>query len=175
MTITAQSPHPGSGPGGERPTEGLGSPSSGESSQFALLASRTFRHTVTRLDAPAGRYLAIEDGANVRLIPLERPIIHIGRGLTADVRLEDPQVSRRHAIVAQRGDGVRILDDRSSNGTFLNGRVVTVAPMHDGDVLRIGRVVFRLVEIAPPGKPSPVRRRTRLPVRASGALLERAV
>ena len=97
--------------------------------------------------APPGRYLEVEHGDEVRLIPLERPLIHIGRGLTSDVRLEDLQVSRRHAIIAQRGDGVRVLDDRSSTGTFVNGRSVTVAYLTDGDVLRFGRVVLRFVEI----------------------------
>ena len=57
----------------------------------------------------------------IRLLPLNRPITHIGRGLIADVRLEDPHVSRRHAIVALRGEGVRVLDDRSTTGTFVNG------------------------------------------------------
>ena len=42
-----------------------------------------------------------------------------------------------------------MLDDRSSNGTFVNGRAVTVAHLSDGDVLRFGRVAMRYVEIAP--------------------------
>ena len=83
----------------------------------------------------------------MRLIPLDRPIVHIGRGLASDIRIEDLEVSRHHAIVAQRGDGVRILDDRSRNGTFVNGRPATVAYLTDGDVLRLGRVVFRFIEI----------------------------
>ncbi|HEY2006492.1 MAG TPA: FHA domain-containing protein [Solirubrobacteraceae bacterium] len=137
---------------------------------YALLDHRTRSHTVAPDDAPPGRYLEVEAGDEVRLIPLERPIIHIGRGLVSDVRIEDPQVSRRHAIIAQRGGGVRVLDDRSSNGTFLNGRQVTVAYIADGDVLRVGSVVLRLVEVPPQMKASPVRRRIPLPVRAPGTL-----
>jgi pSer/pThr/pTyr-binding forkhead associated (FHA) protein len=37
---------------------------------------------------------------------------------------------------------VRILDDRSANGTFVNGRRVTEAELHDGDVVVLGRVVL---------------------------------
>jgi pSer/pThr/pTyr-binding forkhead associated (FHA) protein len=76
----------------------------------------------------------------------------------ADVRIEDANVSRRHAIIALRGEGARVLDDRSSNGTFVNGRTVTVAHLSDGDVLRFGGVVFRYVEIGPRPKSKPLRR-----------------
>jgi pSer/pThr/pTyr-binding forkhead associated (FHA) protein len=74
------------------------------------------------------------------------------------VRLEDSQVSRRHAILALRGDGARILDDRSYNGTFVNGRRVTSESLNDGDVVRFGRAVFRYTEITPPRRPQPLRR-----------------
>ena len=114
-----------------------------------LLDHRTREQTIAASDAAAGRYLSFEDGDGERLLPLNRPIIHIGRGLVADVRLEDPHVSRRHAIVALRGEGVRVLDDRSANGTWVNGRQVSVAHLSDGDVVRVGRAVFRYVEVRP--------------------------
>jgi hypothetical protein len=114
---------------------------------LALLDHRTRELTIPAQDAPAGRYLSIGDGAERRLLALHRPITHVGRGLIADFRLEDPHVSRRHAIVALRGEGVRVLDDRSANGTFVNGRAVTVAHLTDGDVVRFGRAVFRYTEI----------------------------
>ncbi|MEA2213045.1 MAG: hypothetical protein QOF83_2993 [Solirubrobacteraceae bacterium] len=172
MTIQSQLPHPPSGSAqAEHPTRGMpaGTPLSADG--FALLDHRTRSRSVALGDAAPGRYLAIENGEEVRLIPLHRPIIHIGRGLTSDVRLEDPQVSRRHAIIAQRGDATRVLDDRSSAGTFLNGRQVTVAYLADGDVLRVGRVVLRFVVVAPQIKPAPVLRRIPLPVRAPGGLV----
>jgi pSer/pThr/pTyr-binding forkhead associated (FHA) protein len=126
---------------------------------YSLLDHRTRDSTLLEDVAPPGRYLAVEHDGRSRLIALSRPITHIGRGLVADVRLEDPHVSRRHAIVAIRGDGpdaVRVLDDRSSGGTFVNGTAVTVAQLHDGDIVRVGRVWFRYTEIAPQVK----RRRT---------------
>jgi pSer/pThr/pTyr-binding forkhead associated (FHA) protein len=123
-----------------------------------MLDHRTRDRAVPAAIAPPGRYLSVERGEEVVLIALERPITHIGRGLVADVRLEDPQVSRRHAIVAVRGNGARVLDDRSSNGTFVNGRPVDSAPLADGDVLRFGRVALRYVEIAPQRRPEPARR-----------------
>jgi pSer/pThr/pTyr-binding forkhead associated (FHA) protein len=125
---------------------------------YSLLDARTRARLIPEAGAPTGRYLSLEHDGENKLIVLDRPITHIGRGLVADVRLEDSQVSRRHAILAVRGDGARILDDRSYNGTFVNGRRVTVHHLTDGDVLRFGRAVFRYAEIVPPRRAEPLRR-----------------
>ena len=96
--------------------------------------------------APGG-YLAVEDGEVTRLVALHQAVTHVGRGFSADLRLEDQSVSRRHAVIVADGDGARILDDRSANGTFVNGVRVTDAELHDRDVIHLGRValVFRAV------------------------------
>lgn len=131
---------------------------------LSLLDHRTRAQMIPELEAPAGRYLSIEDGDGNRLLPLTRPITHIGRGLVADVRFEDSHVSRRHAIVAVRAGSVRILDDRSRGGTFVNGRPVMVAELTDGDVIRVGRAVFRYAEIAAPGAQGRDRPPRRVPI-----------
>ncbi len=133
----------------ERATHGMSAGQPLVVDSVSLLDHRTRAQMIPEQDAPAGRYLSIEDGETARLLPLDRPITHIGRGLVADVRFEDSHVSRRHAIVAVRGNAVRILDDRSTGGTFVNGRPVTVAELADGDVVRVGRAVFRYAEVAP--------------------------
>ena len=119
---------------------------------------RTRERLISASGAPPGRYLALEHEGETKLIVLERPITHIGRGLIADVRLDDAHVSRRHAILALRGDGARILDDRSHNGTFVNGRRISIQYLSEGDVLRFGRAVFSYTEIAPRRRPEPHRR-----------------
>ena len=172
MTIQAQLPHsPARSARGDHAMHGMPAGNPIHADGFALLDHRTRSRTIALGDAPPGRYLSIEHGDEVRLIPLDRPIIHIGRGLTADVRLEDLRVSRRHAIIAQRGDGTRVLDDRSHNGTFLNGRSVTVAYLSDGDVLRVGSVALRFIVVEPQIKPAPLLRRVPFPVRAPGGLV----
>src|SRR5687767_7384166 len=85
-----------------------------------------------------GRYLMCGDDA----FALLKDVVHIGRGMTADVRLDDHTVSARHAILVVRGDRLRILDDRSTNGTVVNGRRVDEAELRDGDVVVLGRVVL---------------------------------
>jgi hypothetical protein len=155
MITTDLTPHRSSSPPpAERDTHGLRADQPCVVQTAELLDHRTRRQTIPAAGAPAGRYLAYEDDGVARLLALSRPITHIGRGLIADLRLEDPHVSRRHALVALRGEGMRVLDDRSANGTFVNGRCVDVAVLSDGDVLRVGRAVFRYVEIrhAPRGR-----------------------
>ncbi len=72
----------------------------------------------------------------------------IGRSVAADLKLDDPSVSRRHAlIVSEPGKPLRILDDRSLNGVFLNGERVEWGPLGDGDELAIG--CFHLHVVAP--------------------------
>ena len=52
------------------------------------------------------------------------------------------------ALLAVRAHGARILDDRSANGTHVNGRRISEAELTDGDVIVLGRVVLSYVEIA---------------------------
>lgn len=97
----------------------------------------------TMLPGP-GRYLACsDDGVEVEIHPVESGWTRIGRSVAADVRLDDPSVSRRHALLVYEPDqSLRVLDDRSLNGVFLNGEIVEWGKLADGDELRIGR--FRL-------------------------------
>lgn len=94
----------------------------------------------TRLPG-AGRFLACrEDDDEIQLFPIERGWTRIGRSANADIRLDDPSVSRRHAlIVSELPDSLRVLDDRSLNGVFLNGEIVEWGRLADGDELTIGR------------------------------------
>jgi predicted component of type VI protein secretion system len=91
-----------------------------------------------------GRYLALcEEDGEIEVFPIAQGWTRIGRSATADIRLDDPSVSRRHAlIVSEKPDSLRVLDDRSLNGVFLNGRIVEWDRLADGDELAIGR--FRL-------------------------------
>lgn len=162
MPPTDHTPHRPADAGlAERETHGMSAGQPLVVDSLSLLDHRTRAQTISEQEAPAGRYLSIEDGEDRRLLPLSRPITHIGRGLVADVRFEDSHVSRRHAIVAVRGNAVRILDDRSTGGTFVNGRPVMVAELADGDVVRVGRAVFRYAEVAASsadGRDRPLRR-----------------
>ncbi len=96
----------------------------------------------------AGRYLAVEEGDEVVMLPLAADLLHIGRSPAADIVLDDASVSRRHALVTRRGERTVILDDRSLNGVHVNGVRVGEAELHDGDEVAIGHVLLRFVERA---------------------------
>ena len=95
-----------------------------------------------------GEYLCFEDGGEIVVVPLTREWTRIGRSLAADVRFDDPTVSRRHALIVRQADGVRLLDDRSLNGVFVNGERVDGRTLADGDEIIIGRYRLCFVSVA---------------------------
>ena len=134
---------------------------------IAFLDESTRRKAITERPSGPGRFLEVQGPGESLLIPLGTGVMHIGRGLSADLHLDEKSVSRRHAMLVHRPTGPRLLDDRSSNGTFVNGRCVTVSDLYDGDVVRFGVVTLRYVEIAPLWKTPPLRR-VPSPFRAQG-------
>ena len=95
-----------------------------------------------------GEYLAFEDETRVRVISLQDGWTRVGRSLSAHVRIDDPTVSRRHALVHCGDDGVKVLDDRSLNGVFRNGERVDLAPLEDGDVIAVGRFTLHYIVLS---------------------------
>jgi len=100
-----------------------------------------------RLEGVDDELLAFKgDDGEVSTIPVPTGWTRIGRSITADIRLDDPTVSRRHALIVKTDEGdVRVLDDRSLNGLFVNGERVEWSPLRDGDELEIGRYRLHLV------------------------------
>jgi hypothetical protein len=109
----------------------------------AASTSDWLRAAREKLPGP-GRYVAMcDDDGEIEIFPVAQGWTRIGRSAAADIRLDDPSVSRRHAlIVSEKPDALRVLDDRSLNGVFLNGDIVEWGRLADGDELAIGR--FRL-------------------------------
>jgi FHA domain-containing protein len=67
----------------------------------------------------------------------------LGRGDTAEVRLEDPFASSRHARIYEQGKILVVEDLGSTNGTYLNEELLDgPRPLHPGDRLRIGDSEF---------------------------------
>ena len=88
----------------------------------------------------AGNHLVYHDGEGIATHAIERGWTRIGRSEHADLCLDDPTVSRRHAlIVAEPGKQLRVLDDRSLNGVFVNGVQTELKSLRHGDELTIGR------------------------------------
>jgi predicted RNA-binding Zn-ribbon protein involved in translation (DUF1610 family) len=100
-----------------------------------------------RLEHPGSHLARRDDGGEIVTFAIERGWTKIGRSANADLRLDDPSVSRRHAmVVAEPGKPLRVLDDRSLNGLLVNGETVEWGPLRDGDELAIGRYSLYVLE-----------------------------
>jgi predicted nucleic acid-binding Zn-ribbon protein len=132
----------------------FGTPSAGDTIPTPPLAGIDEEDREERMaDALAGlerpgEYLLFEQDGEMRAVALTREWTRIGRSLAADVRFDDPTVSRRHALVVRQADGVRVLDDRSLNGVFVNGERVEWRALSDGDEIVVGRYRLRFVSRA---------------------------
>lgn len=105
--------------------------------------------TVDRIEHPARFILRSDDGAVVQEYPLDKAEIRIGRAPDSDILLsKDKLTSRRHATVHYENNQYILQDERSANGTFINGQQIEeMMPqvLHDGDHIGIGEheLIFR--------------------------------
>ncbi len=86
-----------------------------------------------------GQYLIFHDAETVRVVALVGDWTRIGRSTAADVRFDDPTVSRRHALIIREGDELKLVDDNSLNGIFIGGERVERYTLIDGDSFLVGR------------------------------------
>lgn len=99
-------------------------------------------------DEVQGRHLAIVRGVGRGTIfPLVFEETFLGRLDSNHVPIDDDRVSRVHAAVRLRSDGVYVEDLKSALGTFVNGnRLSCAARLVDGDEIVIGSVAFVFAE-----------------------------
>ncbi len=73
---------------------------------------------------------------------LDKKRIVVGRSEDADVRIDNPLVSRRHALLSYEGGRWQVEDLATSNGLWVNGKRVMTADLKIGDTLEIGHHVL---------------------------------
>jgi DNA-binding NtrC family response regulator len=94
------------------------------------------------------------------LSPQHAPRVYVGKSPTCEFCLEDPAVSRRHAGLELRDDGVRLTDLASTNGTWVNGLRIHDVTLRGGEVIQFGPVAVRVdfgQSVAPPAASSAAR------------------
>ena len=83
-----------------------------------------------------------------RITPLASGRTVLGRDFTCDIRLEGDQTSRQHTEIVKEAAMIVISDLNSTNGTYVDGRRVSRAPIDEGSVVRIGDWVGVVVKLA---------------------------
>ena len=94
---------------------------------------------------PVKARLVMDEPNVLKVAVFDRMVL--GRGVEASVELPDRRVSKAHALIERAGEGWRLRDLGSNNGTQLNGTTVPQADLRDGDVVGIGpyRLRFQLL------------------------------
>ena len=84
--------------------------------------------------------------------PLHPPAMVVGRGTEADIRINDPGVSRRHIEFSVAGHGggidVRVRDLGSTNGMLVDGHRISSTSLHDGSEVKIGNTTMTVRIVA---------------------------
>ena len=87
-----------------------------------------------------------------QVYPLEQGIVTLGRDITNDIVINDPEVSRHHCRLTQGAGGYTLEDLGSTNGTFVNGQRLTgPRPLSPGDMIGLGETVTLAYELAEAG------------------------
>ena len=93
-----------------------------------------------------------------QIYPLDKGIVTLGRDITNDIVINDPEVSRHHCRLTQGGGGYTMEDLGSTNGTFINGqRLAGARPLAPGDMVGLGETVTLAYEGAVAGLPADLR------------------
>jgi pSer/pThr/pTyr-binding forkhead associated (FHA) protein len=140
---------------GTLPLSGAGMPAASEAAPERDAAQPAWVAEAREGLTVPGKYLAFEDAGSQTVVPVQREWTRIGRSLAADVRFDDATVSRRHALIVHQADGTRVLDDRSLNGVYVNGRRVEWSPLKDGDQVVVGRHTLFFIDTATVGSAAP--------------------
>lgn len=99
-----------------------------------------------------------------QIYPLDKSIVTLGRDITNDIVINDPEVSRHHCRLTQGGGGFTMEDLGSTNGTFINGQRLTGArPLSPGDMVGLGETVTLAYESAVMGGPADPRQVATMP------------
>lgn len=88
------------------------------------------------------RLLCLDDDSTHDEILLEAFPCVIGRNYLANIRLDDPLVSRFHCKICEQGGRLVVWDLGSSNGTRVNGEHISESPLMPNDQLMVGHTTF---------------------------------
>lgn len=113
--------------------------------QLKAAAKEAAKETPKDDDAPRRALLLYQEGtAEEQIYPFTNDALTIGRGRENDIQIKnDSKVSRYHCKLQRRGNNFYIEDAKSSNGTLVNGELITDRRLFGGEEIIIGETFFR--------------------------------
>ena len=114
--------------------------------------------TINPPEKPGDDVLTIPEDAfviidSVKVIPLTKPVINIGRRLENNIVIDDPRVSRNHAQMRAINGRYVLFDLNSTGGTYINGQKITQSIIYPGDVVSLAGVNMIYGQKNPPPRP----------------------
>src|SRR5688572_5049805 len=96
--------------------------------------------------------LILDDGSNaVKILPVNRDVLLIGRALTTDIPLDDAHISRHHARLTRQEEQLIVEDLQTVNGTLVNDQSLTKPQaLQPGDVISLGPFTIRVEQTVTP-------------------------
>jgi len=91
------------------------------------------------------RLIVLQKNGSAKQVNVTNTPFVIGRSDSCDLVLDNPLVSRSHAVFEAVGDAMAIRDLQSHNGTYLNGQRVESATLNNGDEIKIGGYQIRFL------------------------------
>jgi diguanylate cyclase (GGDEF)-like protein len=111
--------------------------------------NKTVVTVISRIaDRPTGKEacLVVIYGLDLgRKYNVDRPSIVLGRSSKADIQLDQESVSRNHCKLINTGKSIVLRDMGSTNGTYVNDELVDEYVLRDGDLIKIGRCIFKFL------------------------------
>ena len=89
----------------------------------------------------------------VKIYPLIRAVINIGRRLENDLVIDDPRVSRNHAQLRAVEGNYVLFDLNSTGGTFVNGSRISETIIYPNDSISLGGIILTYYQDDPPPRP----------------------
>ena len=118
----------------------------------------SFDETVPDLKIDPLRFTILEPASAAREVRCTRETVTIGRHPSCDVVIDDPTVSRLHAVVAKTSAGYVINDQKATNAVYVGDppERITAAVLYDGQTIRLGSAVLRVHVLSEVGqRPEP--------------------
>jgi len=108
--------------------------------------SETLKVEKEKAKEQPARLVIIRGTPQGKSFELTDPNMYLGRDASADITVNDPNVSRKHALVSTTKEGIVIKDNGSTNGTYVNDkRISQTITLRKEDMIKVGNTILKFI------------------------------